>query len=94
MSGEGGVGGEKLIFQERHENKVHIQAEEEHSGRTEASKTTFDEQKMAVVSENDITRRWKITSNWTEGCTGNKEYKWPTLEWMAIVQLEKVRDDR
>lgn len=78
MSWEGGVGGEKLMFQNRHENKVHTQAEEEHSGRTEASKTTFDEQKMAVVSENDITRRWKSTSkgeNWTEGCTGNKEYK-------------------
>lgn len=65
---------EKLMFQDRHENKVHIQAEEKHSGRTKASKTTFAEQKMAVVSENYMalifTRRWKSTSkgeNWTEG---------------------------
>lgn len=48
------MGGEKLMFQDRHENKVHTQAEEEHSGRTEASKTTFDEQKMAVVSKTTI----------------------------------------
>lgn len=48
------MGGEKLMFPDRHENKVHIQAEEEHSGRTEASNTTFDEQKMAVVSKTTI----------------------------------------
>lgn len=74
MSWEGGVGGEKLIFQDRHENKVHIQAEEEHSGRTEASKTTFDEQKMAVVSKNTVPdlhqkmeEHKQKGENWTEG---------------------------